>query len=77
MNDGSVNLKQFVERIERLNIEKTDVIEAIRDVYQEEKADGFDISVMRKLISMRKKDAEKRNEEEELMEIYKAALGMV
>lgn len=77
MNDGSVNLKQFVERIERLNIEKTDVIEAIRDVYQEAKADGFDISVMRKLISMRKKDAEKRNEEEELMEIYKAALGMV
>jgi uncharacterized protein (UPF0335 family) len=69
-------LKAFIERVERLEEEKAALAEDIKDVMGEAKAVGFDTKIMRKVIRLRKMDKEKRNEEEELLELYKSAIGM-
>lgn len=69
-------LKSFLERIERLESEKAALAEDIKEVYAEAKGVGFDTKTMRKIISLRKMDDEKRREAEELLELYKAAVGM-
>lgn len=73
---SGAKLKAFIERIERVEAEKAALADDIRDIYSEAKAFGFDAKVMRKLIRLRKQDTEKRREEEELLDLYKAALGM-
>ena len=78
-NEGGVageRLKSFIERVERLEEEKTALMEDIKEVYAEAKATGFEPKIMRKMVSLRKLDIEKRREEEELLELYKAAIGM-
>jgi uncharacterized protein (UPF0335 family) len=70
-------LKAIVERIERLEEEKKTIAGDIKEVYAEAKGNGFDIKILRKVISMRKKDANERQEEEALIDVYMAALGMV
>jgi len=70
-------LKAYVERIERLEEEKKNLAEDIREIYKEAKMEGFDIKVMRKVISLRKMDTEDRVMQEELLDIYKHALGML
>lgn len=74
---SGARLKSFIERIERLEAEKAALSEDIKDVYAEAKGTGFDVKAMRKIISLRKIDAEKRREAEELLDLYKAAVGMV
>jgi len=69
-------LRSFVDRIERLEEEKKGLADDIKDIYSEAKGQGFDVKVLRKIISLRKKSKEDRQEEEELLELYKAALGM-
>ena len=69
-------LKQFVERIERLEEEKKALSEDIKDVYGQAKSSGFDVKILRKVISLRKVAAHDRLEQEEILEIYKNALGM-
>ena len=69
-------LKSFIERIERLEEEKKALGEDIRDVYSEAKSTGFEPKIMRKIVSMRKANLEKRREEQELLDLYMAALGM-
>lgn len=69
-------LKAIIERVERLEEEKTALAEDIKEVYGEAKATGFDTKIIRKIIRMRKMEVEKRREEEELLEVYKAAIGM-
>lgn len=69
-------LKSFIERIERLEEEKAGIAADIKDVYSEAKGEGFDTKIIRKIVSLRKKDRQERQEEEELIELYKAALGM-
>ncbi len=69
-------LRRFVERIERLEDEKRELQEQIREVYNEAKAEGFDVKVMRQLIRLRRMKPHERGELEELLETYKAALGM-
>ena len=69
-------LKSFLERIERLEEEKAALAEDIKEVYGEAKATGFDTKTMRKVVRLRKMDLEKRREEDELLELYKAAIGM-
>lgn len=68
-------LKSFIERIERLDEEKKNIAEDIKEVFGEAKAVGFDTKIMRKVIALRKKDAEARSEEEQLTELYMAAIG--
>ena len=70
-------LKSFLDRIERLEEEKSELAEDIKEVYAEAKSVGFDVKTMRKVIKLRKMDTEKRREEDELLELYKAAVGIV
>jgi len=70
------HLKSFIERIERLEEEKKALSDDIKDVYGEAKANGFDVKVMRKIVSLRKQDRDQRMEEETILDLYLAALGM-
>ena len=69
-------LKAFIERIERLEEEKQTMSDDIKDVYAEMKGTGFDTKAVRTIIRLRKKDAAERQEEEAILDLYKAALGM-
>ncbi len=69
-------LLAFIERIEHLEEEKRTVSETIKEVYSEAKGSGFDIKIMRKIVSIRRLDKEKRREEEEILGLYLTALGM-
>jgi uncharacterized protein (UPF0335 family) len=70
-------LRAFIERIERLEEEKKTIAEDIKDVYGEAKATGFDVKVLRKVISIRKLDTNERMELDALTDTYLAALGML
>lgn len=76
--DGAAGkrLKSFIERIERLEEEKSGIATDIKDIYGEAKAVGFDPKIIRKLIRLRKMEEAARNEEDMLLETYKAAIGM-
>jgi uncharacterized protein (UPF0335 family) len=69
-------LRQFVERYERLEQEKKDIADQQKEVMGEAKGRGYDVKVMRKLIALRKRDTDEVNEEEAILELYKQALGM-
>ena len=70
-------LKSIVERVERLEEEKKEVAEQIKEVFAEAKANGFDTKTLRKIVALRKKPTEERQEEEALLELYLSALGML
>ncbi|MEN8895292.1 MAG: DUF2312 domain-containing protein [Yoonia sp.] len=69
-------LRQFIERFERLDAEKKDIADAQKEVMAEAKGRGYDTKVMRKIISIRKMDANDLAEEEAVLDMYKSALGM-
>ena len=69
-------LRQFIERVERLEAEKKDLGEQIKEVMAEAKGRGYDTKVMRKVIALRKRDKDDIAEEEAVLEMYKEALGM-
>lgn len=73
---AGARLKTLVERIERLEEEKSSIGSDIKDVYGEAKSTGFDVKTLRKLIRLRKMDEEKRREEDELLDLYRAAIGL-
>jgi uncharacterized protein (UPF0335 family) len=75
-NVSGARLKSFLERVERLEEEKKALAEDIRDVYSEAKATGFEPKIMRKIVSLRKTNLEKRREERELLDLYMSAIGM-
>ena len=69
-------LRQFIERFEHLAAEKQDIAEQQKDVMAEAKARGYDTKVMKIIIAQRKRDRDDLAEEEAILEVYKAALGM-
>ena len=69
-------LRQFIERYEHLEAEKKDVTEQQKELMAEAKGRGYDTRVMRKVIALRKRKPDEIAEEEAIMEMYKAALGM-
>ncbi len=69
-------LRQFIERMERVNAEKADLSEQGREIMAEAKARGYDTKVMGKIIAMRKRNADDIAEEGAVMEMYMEALGM-
>lgn len=69
-------LKAFIERIERLEEEKQTIADDIKDVFAEMKGTGFDTKAVRQIIRLRKKDSAERQEEEAILDLYKAAIGM-
>ena len=73
---AGAELRQFVERYERLEAEKKDIADAQKEVMAEAKGRGYDTKVLRKVIALRKRDADDIAEEEAVLEMYKAALGM-
>ncbi len=73
---SSERLKSFIKRIEKLEEDKAAVAEDLKEVYAEAKGTGFDTKIIRKIVSMRKIELEKRREMDELLELYKSALGM-
>jgi uncharacterized protein (UPF0335 family) len=77
MNDIDLKLKQIVGNIEHLADEEKEIKEQIVAVYKEAATQGFDVKTIRKIISIRKKDLNKVREEEDLLEMYKKALGMI
>ena len=74
---GANQLTQFIERIERLEEEKRALMADIRDVYSEAKGTGFEPKIMRQLVKMRAMDRELLQEQDELLETYRAAVGLV
>jgi uncharacterized protein (UPF0335 family) len=76
-DSSAARLKSFIERIERLEEEKAGIAADIKDVYSEAKGTGFDIKIMRQIIRLRKMESADRQEQEELLDLYKRALGML
>jgi uncharacterized protein (UPF0335 family) len=70
-------LRAFVERIERLEEEKATIAGDIKDCYSEAKGMGFDAKILKKVVSLRKKDEQERLEEDAILDTYLHALGMI
>jgi uncharacterized protein (UPF0335 family) len=71
------HLRSIIERIERLEEEKKEVSEQIKEVYGEAKGNGFDTKILRAVISLRKKSSDERSEDEAVLDLYLQALGML
>ena len=69
-------LRQFIERYERLEMEKKDIADQQKEVMAEAKGRGYDTRVIRKVIALRKRDKDDIAEEEAVLEMYKEALVM-
>ena len=69
-------LRSFIERVERLEEEKDSLTADIREVFAEAKGVGFDTKIMRQIIRLRRMEQHDRREQEEMLELYKQALGM-
>lgn len=69
-------LRQFIERFERLDAEKRDAADAQKEIMAEARARGYDTKVMRKVIALRKREPDDIAEEEAILDMYRAALGM-
>lgn len=70
-------LRAFVERIERLEEEKKAIADDVKEVYAEAKGNGFDTTVLRQIVRIRKQDKNERAEQEAILDLYMHALGMV
>lgn len=69
-------LRLLIERIERLEEEKTAIADDVRETYAEAKARGYDTKTLRAIVKLRKLETHARHEAEALLETYKAALGL-
>lgn len=72
---ASDQLKSYIERIERLEEEKNNTSEDIKEVYDEAGSSGFDKKIIRKLIALRRRDPDEVKEEEAILDLYIQALG--
>ena len=71
---AAAKLRSFVERIEKLEFEKSELAADIREVYAEAKGNGFDTKIMRQIIRLRKMEEPDRREQDELLDLYRRAL---
>ena len=76
-NETKNQLMAFIERIERMEEEKAAVATDIKEIYAEAKNNGFETKIIRKIVSLRRKSKEERQEEEALLETYMASIGML
>jgi uncharacterized protein (UPF0335 family) len=70
-------LKSIIERIERLEVEKGEIAEQIKEVKAEAKGNGFDVKIINKVVRIRKQDRAKRQEEEAILDLYLSAIGEI
>ena len=75
-NISREQLKQIVDKIERLEEEKTGVLEAIKEIYQEAKSNGFDVKALRQVVKLRKIDRDTLQEQDTLIEMYREILNV-
>lgn len=75
-NVSAAQLRAFVERVEAQEERRREIAEEIKEIYAEAKGMGFDTKALRKIVQMRRKSEEERQEEESVLETYMAALGM-
>ncbi len=68
-------LRSFIERVERLEEDKTVIATDIKEVFAEAKGEGYDIKILRQVIRLRKMDSADRQEQEALLDLYLSALG--
>jgi uncharacterized protein (UPF0335 family) len=79
MTEGTVaadQLRLFIERIERLEEEKKGMADDIKDVYAEAKANGYDPKIMKMVVKLRKMESHSRQEQDAILETYRAAIGV-
>lgn len=69
------SLKKYIERIERLEEEKKAIAQDVKEIYAASKAEGFDTSIMKKIVAMRRKDSQEIEEEQSLIEVYMHAIS--
>jgi uncharacterized protein (UPF0335 family) len=74
---AGAELRQFIERYEHLDAEKKQIADYQKEVMAEAKGRGYDTKILRKVIALRKRDPDDIAEESAVLEMYKAALGMV
>jgi len=72
---AQTQLKSVVERAERLEQEKSEIGEQLKEVFAEAKANGFDVKVLRRVLKLRKMDRAKRQEEDAILDLYLSAMG--
>jgi uncharacterized protein (UPF0335 family) len=78
MHSSDINkLKQYIEKIENLEVEKVEVQEHISDTYKQARSDGFDPRIMKKVVKLKKMKTEDRETEDMLLDTYMLALGLV
>lgn len=70
-------LHSFVERLERLEVDRQAVMADMKEVFSEAKGEGFDVKILRMVMKIRSQDRAKRLEQEAILDLYLAALGMV
>lgn len=70
-------LKSIIDRVERLDVEKSEIAEQIKEVLAEAKGNGFDVKIIRKVVALRKKDRAKRQEEDAILDLYLSAIGEI
>ena len=70
-------LKSIIERIERLEVEKGEIAEQIKEVKAEAKGNGFDVKIINTVVRIRKQDRAKRQEEEAILDLYLSAIGEI
>lgn len=75
-SEDVTKLKQYIEKIENLETEKTEIQENISDVYKQAKDDGFDPKIMKKVIKLKRMKTEERENEDLLLDTYMVALGL-
>ena len=74
---ASDQLRSLIDRIERLEEDKAQIAQDIKDVFAEAKATGFDTAIMKEVLRLRKQDKSEREEKEAILDLYLQALGMV
>ena len=70
-------LKSITDRVERLEVEKTEIMEQMKEVYAEAKGNGFDVKILKKVVRIRKQDRAKRQEEDAVTDLYLSAIGEI
>lgn len=68
-------LRSIIDRVERLEVEKAEIMEQIKEVYAEAKGNGFDVKILKKVVKIRKMDRAKRREEDAILDVYLSATG--
>ncbi len=69
-------LKQYIDRIERLETDKADITDDIKQVFDEAKANGFDSKIMKQVLKLKKLDKDSLAEQEAILDLYRSALGV-